>query len=506
MNPKALVIAGLGSQVGKTLVTAALTRHFAPHSKAVKLGPDYIDRGFYSPPHSSPPADGSPSQSSLSQGSHPQALNLDLWAMSEPLQAYVLAQSKSPLTLFEGMMGLFDGKFFTTAQAAQKLGVGIVLVLDMCHTAQTPVYLAKAVGEMLASSNGLASNGASLDGAGSNKPTSKAPKGTSPKGTKGTTLKGVIFNNLKSPNHRTLACQAAEELGIKVLGCIYQTHALASRHLGLVQATEQNQATKLAELTAHIATQLDTKALWELADEFNPPPAPFPAFTKPADHIAVASDNAFGFIYPWLLEGWRRDGAKISPFSPLRDEAPDPKTDFIYLPGGYPELYPELGNCETFRQGVRKAVLTNKARIYGECGGYMMLGDAITTSRHTVRGLGLLGFSSKVGSTLKALGYRKVVASDQRLGIKGAWRGHEFHYGEIIGGEVTGGEITAGEITSGKATNGKKHKTPKHKTPAGNATANKATPLFTDEAGNPYGIVAGNIAGSFIHLIDSAIV
>ena len=489
MNPRALVIAGLGSQVGKTLVTAALTRHFAPHSKAVKLGPDYIDRGFYSPSQHSPTVDGSPSQSS-----HPQALNLDLWAMSEPLQAYVLAQSKSPLTLFEGMMGLFDGKFFTTAQAAQKLGVGIVLVLDMRHTAQTPVYLAKAVGEMLAGSNGLASNGASLDWVGSNKSTSKAPKGT--KGTKGTTLKGVIFNNLKSPNHRHLACQAAEKLGIKVLGCIYQTHTLASRHLGLVQATEQNQATKLAELTAHIATQLDTKALWELADEFNPPPAPFPAFTKPADHIAVASDNAFGFSYPWLLEGWRRDGAKISPFSPLRDEAPDPKADFIYLPGGYPELYPELGNCETFRQGVRNAVLTNKARIYGECGGYMMLGDAITTSRHKVRGLGLLGFSSKVGPTLKALGYRKVVASDQRLGIKGAWRGHEFHYGEIIGGEITGGEIT-----SGKATNGKKHKTP-----AGKATANKATPLFTDEAGNPYGIVAGNIAGSFIHLIDSAIV
>ena len=38
--------------------------------------------------------------------------------------------------------------------------------------------------------------------------------------------------------------------------------------------------------------------------------------------IAIARDIAFAFSYPHLLEGWRAQGAALSFFSPLADEAP----------------------------------------------------------------------------------------------------------------------------------------------------------------------------------------
>jgi len=354
--------------------------------------------------------------------------------MDEPLQNYVMAQSVSPLTLFEGMMGLFDGKHFNTAQAAAKLGVGVVLILNMKNTAQTPIYIAKA----------LASE---------------------------CDIKGVILNNTKSPNHEQLARDIAQKLGVRVLGSIKHSQelALASRHLGLVTNIPSHQLERMSSL---ITSQLDVDAIYELADEFNPPTAPLPTFTKPANNIAVARDEAFSFIYPWLLEGWSRDGADVSFFSPLADEAPNQKADFIYLPGGYPELHPELSQCQTFIKGMRQTT----AKIYGECGGYMMLGKSITTQNESFETLGLLPFSSKIGTGLKALGYRAVRAYDSRSPFSPKeWKGHEFHYGETYGEEH-------GEAYRGN---------------------NKAKPLFVDQNNQPHGMSLNNVLGSFIHLIDS---
>ena len=55
--------------------------------------------------------------------------------------------------------------------------------------------------------------------------------------------------------------------------------------------------------------------------------------------IAVADDVAFSFAYPHILQGWKKAGAEISLFSPLKDEAPKTDCDAIFLPGGYPELH-----------------------------------------------------------------------------------------------------------------------------------------------------------------------
>ena len=64
-----------------------------------------------------------------------------------------------------------------------------------------------------------------------------------------------------------------------------------------------------------------------------------PALPPPAQRIAIARDEAFSFLYPHILAGWRNAGAEIAFFSPLADEPPPDHCDLCWLPGGYPELH-----------------------------------------------------------------------------------------------------------------------------------------------------------------------
>ena len=76
-----------------------------------------------------------------------------------------------------------------------------------------------------------------------------------------------------------------------------------------------------------------------------------------------------------MLACWQRSGADIVAFSPLADEAPPADADAVFLPGGYPELHADkLAACEHLHDGLRNAAAQG-ALIYGECGGFMVLGD-----------------------------------------------------------------------------------------------------------------------------------
>ena len=75
----------------------------------------------------------------------------------------------------------------------------------------------------------------------------------------------------------------------------------------------------------------------------------------PGQRIALAADAAFTFVYAHVLDGWRRAGAEIVPFSPLRDEAPAGVCDVCWLPGGYPELHAgTLAAARGFLDGLSK--------------------------------------------------------------------------------------------------------------------------------------------------------
>ncbi len=153
----------------------------------------------------------------------------------------------------------------------------------------------------------------------------------------------------------------------------------------------------------------------------------------PGQRVALARDRAFSFIYPHVIDGWRRAGAEILPFSPLADEAPPEDADSCWLPGGYPELHAgALATARRFSEGLRRFAQTRP--VHGECGGYMVLGQSLEDAQGIEHAMtGLLGHSTSFAKRKLHLGYRSArLLSDSVLGRGGAaLRGHEFHYATL---------------------------------------------------------------------------
>ncbi|MGE5271390.1 MAG: hypothetical protein ACM3JG_17150, partial [Thiohalocapsa sp.] len=249
---------------------------------------------------------------------------------------------------------------------------------------------------------------------------------------------------------------------------------------GLVPAAETNAAAAaVARAATAVAANLDLERLVALAQPAAPAQNAGDAAATPlpplGQLIAVARDAAFVFAYPAVLEGWRRQGAALSFFAPLADEAPDPAADAVYLPGGYPELHAgRLASAAGFLAGLRRMASAG-ATIYGECGGYMALGDTLTDADGVVHPMaGLLPLATSFAERRLHLGYREAaLLADAPLGpARARFRAHEFHYATTI-------------------------------------WHGDAVPLFAlrDATGRhlaPAGLRRGSVMGSFIHLIDRA--
>jgi cobyrinic acid a,c-diamide synthase len=200
-----------------------------------------------------------------------------------------------------------------------------------------------------------------------------------------------------------------------------------------------------------------------------------PGLPPLGQRIAVACDIAFAFAYPAQLEGWRRAGAELSFFSPLADEALDESAAAVFLPGGYPELHAgQLASNRRYQQGLRNAAARG-ALIYGECGGYMALGENLIDADGVAHPMaGLLPVSTSFAAPRLHLGYRRAALLEAGpLGVRGAaFAGHEFHYATVAreGGEAG---LFAARDAQGR------------------------------DLGS-FGRRSGNVMGSFLHLIDRA--
>lgn len=435
---RGLIIAAPRSGSGKTVVTLGLLRALrdaGTRVAAAKAGPDYIDPTFLGA------ACGRPCR------------NLDAWAMRAPSVAAQLdaLAPDSDLILCEGVMGLFDGAGTagagSTADLAALTGWPVALVID-----------AEGQGASVA---------ALVEGFARHR--------------RDVTIAGVILNRVASERHTAIlgAALARAVPEVRCLGAIPRAAALQlpSRHLGLVPAGERADLDSFLAAAAALARQhVDCDRLVDLARPSSLPPAPARDAAPPlGQRIAVARDDAFVFAYAATLENWRASGASLSFFSPLSDEAPPAACDAVYLPGGYPELFaPRLAANPRFLAGLRAAA-AREAAIYGECGGYMVLGSTLTDAEGKAHAMaGLLPVATSFAARKLHLGYRQVaLAADTPLGRAGtAFRGHEFHYARIVS---EGG----------------------------------GTPLFSarDADGNALGDAgrsAGRVMGSFVHLIDRA--
>lgn len=391
VSARGFLVAAPQSGAGKTTVTLALLRALrnAGHKvSSAKSGPDYIDPKFHE------------------AASGRSCINLDAWAMApETIRSLAANHSAgNDLLLVEGAMGLFDGAANGAGSAADLaacLGLPVVLVVDCAKQAQSVAALV----------NGFRNFREDVS------------------------IEGVILNRVGSPRHEAMLRAALLPLGIPVLGAIPRLDSLTlpERHLGLVQAGEHaGLETFLSDAADVVARQAELGELVRLASSVGPESGPAPILPPLGQRIAVARDVAFAFAYPHLLSGWQQAGAELSFFSPLADEAPDPAADAIYLPGGYPELHAgRLANAGRFKAGMGQAA-ARYALIYGECGGYMTLGEGLIDAggtRHAM--LGLLPLETSFADRKRHLGYRVLTP----LGVL-PWpdrlMAHEFHYASVV--------------------------------------------------------------------------
>jgi cobyrinic acid a,c-diamide synthase len=428
-----LMIAAPASGSGKTTVTLGLLRALKRRGTRVapgKAGPDYIDPAFHAA------ASGEP------------CLNYDPWAMRPELVRANggLQQSGDRLAVVEAMMGLFDGAADgkgSPASLARLMKLAIVFVVDCSRLSHSVAPLVQGF--------------ARFD------PT--------------VLIAGVILNNVASERHERMLRDALHGIGITVFGVIVRDAGLSvpSRHLGLVQAGEHPELEMLIETAADRVEQgCDIPQMIRAAKLLGPMTGEANIRRLPplGQRIAIARDEAFSFCYEHMLLGWRRRGAEISFFSPLAGEGPDGDADAIYLAGGYPELHAgAIAASVGFRSGM-EAARARDALIYGECGGYMVLGDGLTDAdgkRHGM--LGLLPLETSFAERKRHLGYRRLKPLSG-FPWQATLTAHEFHYATVAG------EGAADRLFE----------------------AHDALGIHLGQAG----LRRGRVAGSFMHVIDIA--
>jgi cobyrinic acid a,c-diamide synthase len=398
-SPRGVIIAAVASHSGKTTISVGLIAALRARGlrvAAAKCGPDYIDPKF------------------LEAASGMAAINLDPWAMPPERLIGLLARhaAECDLIVIEGVMGLFDGGAGgagSTAALAQLVGLPVVLVIAAQGTAQSAAAVAEGCARFA----------------------------------QGFAVAGAIVNHVASERHASLIREGFARASVPLLGLVRRdpSIALPSRHLGLVQAEEHaDLARKIARAGELVAEGCDLGRVSKLARSTKfPSPLPGPSprggregLAPLGQHIAVARDVAFAFAYPHLLADWREQGAEISFFSPLAGEGPAEHADAVFLPGGYPELYPGRIAAASHFRGRMEATARRGALIYGECGGYMVLGDWLTDAEGTAhRMLGLLPVSTSFARRKLHLGYRRL---NPLAGVPWAesLSAHEFHFASIV--------------------------------------------------------------------------
>lgn len=378
-----ILIGGISSGSGKTTLTIGLLRALKNRgldTQSFKCGPDYIDKKYHE----------------LASGKD--AVNLDLFLSSQKHieNIYSKYTLDSDVAITEGVMGLFDGydrMQGSSAQIAEILEIPVILILNAKSMAYTVAPILYGIKNFRKDLN----------------------------------IIGVIFNMVNTESHYSFLSNAAIDAGIVPLGYLPKNEDLVipSRHLGLSidkKLLFDDFANKVA---AFIEKNIDIDKLLLLTkkpvkksvnEKLQKTPTPI--------NIAVAYDEAFNFFYHENIEYLKRMG-KVTFFSPIKDEAL-PKADFVYLPGGYPELFAkELSNNSEMITSIQQYIESG-GKLLAECGGMMYLSSSIADDKgHEYPMVDIFNQKSTMENMKLKLGYRKFEYNN--LPIKG----HEFHYSSI---------------------------------------------------------------------------
>ncbi|MCB2289541.1 cobyrinate a,c-diamide synthase [Clostridium sp. CS001] len=331
---KSMVISSNSSGGGKTTVTLGIMKALKSRGFKVqgyKVGPDYIDPAFHTK------ITGSDSR------------NLDLYLMGEAGVKASFSRGCGDLGVVEGVMGLYDGKGtdtdYSTYHVSKVLDLPIILVLS--PKAQ--------VATLCAEINGIVNF-------------------------ENANIKGIILNNVTESYYNLLKATINKNCKVKVLGYLPKDERLQlkSRHLGLIQSSEiEDLQEKIGICAELLEKHVDMDSLLEIFKENQKYEDNFHVENR-NKKIAVAYDKAFSFYYKENLELLQEMGEVIY-FSPISDKELPPNIDFLYIGGGYPEVFKkELSENTSMLSSIKKA-LDGGLRCYAECGGlmYLTLGESL---------------------------------------------------------------------------------------------------------------------------------
>lgn len=378
---KTIIISSNCSGGGKTTFTLGLMKALKNRGYDVqgfKVGPDYIDTGFHS------------------EITGKSSRNLDIHLMGKEGVKASFSRGQGDLSVIEGVMGLYDGKGIDdecSTYSVSKVLDDAPILLVITPKAQSVTLCAEI--------NGI-------------------------KDFRNANIVGVVLNNITEKYYKLLKSAIERNCDIKVFGYIPKNEeiVLESRHLGLIQSVEvENLKNKIEICAKLIEKNVDLNGLIKSFKDINKFQDNF-HLKKENKRIAVAYDEAFRFYYKENLELLEEIGQVIY-FSPLKNKELPKNIDFLYLGGGYPEVFKDrLSKNKSMLLSIKTA-LENGLRCYGECGGLMYLTEKIDD----VPMVGFFCGESEMTKTLNRFGYATINLDSIKINC------HEFHKSKTISQE-----------------------------------------------------------------------
>lgn len=394
---KGIVVSSNSSGGGKTTVTLGLLKALKNRQYNVqpyKVGPDYIDPAFHT------------------KITDNNCRNLDLFLMGEEGVKASFSRGKGDLAIIEGVMGFYDGKGTNTEGSTYEISelLDLPTVLVLSPKAQSSTLAAELLGILNYKKNSIC---------------------------------GVIFNKVSRSYYELLKRIVEDNCSIDVFGYIPKDDdlSLASRHLGLIQSSEiQDLEEKVERCAELIEKYVDVD---KLISRFKKTSSYYDDFHMPNQNIniAVAMDKSFSFYYKENLELLEEIG-NVKYFSPLEDAELPKDIDFLYLGGGYPEVFLEkLSKNKSMIFSIKKA-LDNNLKCYAECGGMMYLTGGIADTEGNKKEGALVNYfegMSYMTKRLQNFGYAtiKINKANNFLPVGFNINCHEFHKSYVDNKETT---------------------------------------------------------------------
>ena len=378
---KSIIISSNCSGGGKSTFTLALIKALIDRKfdvQGYKVGPDYIDTAFHT------------------HVCTKFSRNLDLFTMGEEGVKTSYSKGIGDIGIIEGVMGLYDGLGYDSKYSTYHLSkvLNLPIILLITPKAQSNTLCAELIGIL---------------------------------NYENANIKGIVLNNISKEYYNLLKKLIEKNTPLKVFGYMPKEEEiiLKSRHLGLVQSSEIKDLDKKINLSASLLEE--HVHVEEIIDCLKETTKYHFENVKPAYKnlkIGYAYDKAFSFYYKDNLELFEEVGELI-PFSPLKDKKLPEDIDFLYIGGGYPEVFEkELSDNKELLSDIRNK-LEKGLPTFAECGGLMYLTKGSEKNN-------LVGFFDgiyRMTDKLVNFGYAKLqVSQDNHIFSKGLEINcHEFH-------------------------------------------------------------------------------